>query len=103
LNKRIIEFIGKNTGDGECFCWDVDKENFIKVKGKEPGIFDYEPYGMVELMDFHKAIKNNDINYVKENGFLRLYPDDVFEEWDENNINKKSKIKVKIEIEVLDE
>lgn len=22
-----IEFIGINSGDGESFCWDVDKEN----------------------------------------------------------------------------
>lgn len=31
-----IEFIGINSGDGESFCWDVDRENFIKIKGYEP-------------------------------------------------------------------
>ena len=33
---KTFEFIGIPSGDYESFCWDVDKETFKKITGKEP-------------------------------------------------------------------
>lgn len=35
-----IEFKGIPSGDYEGFCWDVDKETFIKIKGEKPNKYD---------------------------------------------------------------
>lgn len=37
---KTIEFIGTLSGDGESACFSVDKETFIRLKGKEPGKYD---------------------------------------------------------------
>ena len=45
-----IEFIGINSGDGESFCWEVDRETFIKIKGYEPDeVFDKNGYGAYKI------------------------------------------------------
>jgi len=80
--KNSIEFTGINSGDYECFCWDVDIETFKKIKGEEPDVFNY-----VE-------IDRSDIdNYKPIGDKVRLYPNDIFE--------RNKRIKVKIEIETL--
>ena len=83
MKTKIIEFTGINSGDYECFCWDVDIETFKRIKGKEPDVFDY-----VE-------IDRSDIdNYKPIGDKVRLYPNDIFK--------RNSKVKVKIEIETLE-
>jgi len=32
---KKIEFYGKSTGDGECFCWDVGEETYKEICGEE--------------------------------------------------------------------
>ena len=82
MKTKTIEFTAINSGDYECFCWDVDIETFKKIKGKEPDVFDY-----VE-------INRSDIdNYKPIGDKVRLYPNDIFK--------SDRKIKVKIEIETL--
>ncbi len=70
---KVIEFIGTPSGDGESFCFDVDEENFIKVKGELPNEYD-ECYQGANL--------------------FRIYPDYFFG-FDE------PKCKIKISIEIL--
>ena len=80
--KKTIEFTAINSGDYECFCWDVDIETFKKIKGEEPDEFDYA------------EIDDSDFDNIKPIGDkVRLYPNDIFK--------KNRKIKVKIEIETL--
>ena len=83
MKTKIIEFEGINSGDYECFCWEVDIETFKRIKGKEPDIFDYSE---IDDSDFD--------NYKPIGDKVRLYPDDIF--------SKDSKVKVKIEIETLE-
>lgn len=33
---RRVEFEGYPSGDGECFCWDVDEATFRRLTGNEP-------------------------------------------------------------------
>jgi hypothetical protein len=54
-----VQFKGIPSGDYESFCWDVTKEEFIKIKGREPDEFDPA--------------------YFNE-GFYRVYPDDIFQD-----------------------
>lgn len=35
-----MKIVGKNSGDYESFCLDVDFDTFVKVKGTEPDEFD---------------------------------------------------------------
>ena len=35
-----VTFEGIPSGDYECFCWDVDRETFIRVTGREPESYD---------------------------------------------------------------
>ena len=43
-DNKTFEFKGIPSGDGESFCWDVDKETFIKIKGIEPEVSDQSFY-----------------------------------------------------------
>lgn len=54
---KDIEFEATCSGDGECFCWEVDKETYIKIKGWDDEL---SPYDMIT-----------------ENLF-RIYPNDIF-------------------------
>lgn len=67
-----IEFVGINSGDNESFCWDVDKDTFIKIKGKEPETYDK--------------------SYFNER-LYRVYPSDFY-----GFDSPKSKVKLSIEI-----
>ena len=83
MKTKIIEFEGINSGDYECFCWEVDIGTFKRIKGKEPDVYDYA------------EIDDSDFNNIKPIGDkVRLYPSDIF---------KGNKVKLKIEIEDLDE
>ncbi len=53
------ELIGYSSGDNECFCFDVKKDIFLNLTGKEPTEF--------EKAAFHI-------------GHYRLYPEDVLSE-----------------------
>jgi len=81
--KKTIEFTAINSGDQECFCWEVNTETFKRIKGKEPDVFDYV------------KIDRSDIdNYKPIGDKVRLYPDDIFK--------SGNKIKIKIELEILE-
>lgn len=69
-----IEFVAIPSGDHEAFCWDVDRETFIKIKGNEPE------------EDFDNSYFNK--------GLFRIYPDDFYG-------FDKPKCKIKLLIEVL--
>lgn len=55
---KIIEFKGIPSGDYESFCWDVTREDFIKIKGRAPEVF--------EESDFNK-------------GLYQIYPDEFYD------------------------
>lgn len=38
--RKHFEFEGEPDGDGECFCWNVDRETFVKIVGREPTKWD---------------------------------------------------------------
>lgn len=54
---KEIEFEGFPSGDMESFCFDVTKEDYIKINGEEPGEFDKS---------------------VNKDNLYRIYPDDFF-------------------------
>jgi len=89
--KKTIEFTGINSGDYECFCWDVDIETFKRIKGEEPDIFDYVGVDNLDL----DGIEDEDLDSIKPiDGKFRLYPNDIFQ--------RSTKVKIKIEVEILD-
>jgi len=45
-----VEFIGFPSGDGESFCWDVSRETFVRVVGREPGEDDGAVFHMPERL-----------------------------------------------------
>lgn len=40
MSKKIVHFIGIPSGDNEAFCWDVTKEEFKRLTGKNPSKHD---------------------------------------------------------------
>ena len=80
--KKTIEFTGINSGDYECFCWNVDIETFKRIKGEEPDAFNYVEIDRSDI-DNYKPIGNK----------VKLYPNDIFK--------RNKRIKIKIEIETL--
>lgn len=70
---RTFKFEGIPSGDMESFCWDVDKETYVRIKGKEPGKFD-------------KSVSHKDM--------YKIYPDDFYG-------FDKPKCKMTINIEVI--
>ena len=66
--KKEFEFVGFNSGDGEEFCFEVDKETFIKITGREPEDFDYANGDWDEEGNFIPDKKSS----------LRLYPFHLF-------------------------
>jgi len=73
IQSETYEFQGIPSGDCESFCWDVDKETFIKIKGEAPNKHD-------------KSRVNK--------GLYRIYPDDFYG-------CDKPKCNMKISIEVI--
>jgi hypothetical protein len=80
--KKEFEFVGFNSGDGDSFCFEVDKETFIKVTGRQPDAFDYVNGDWDENENFIPDKKS----------LLRLYPDDLF-----GYLGKMVKIKLIVE------
>lgn len=56
-----ITFEGIPSGDHECFCWDVDRETFIRLMGHEP---EEEERFTFDRSHFNK-------------GLYKVYPSDV--------------------------
>ena len=71
---KAYEFQGISSGDGDSFCWDISKEDFIKIKGKNPNKYDKS---------------------MERKGLYRLYPNDFYG-FDDPKCN------IKISIEVLE-
>ena len=76
---KEIEFNAICSGDGECFCWEVDKETYIKIKGWDNA---FSPYDCVKL-DF-----TEDMKPIMKSDRFRIYPDDIFGYTDEGNEKK---------------
>ena len=94
--KKSVEFIGKPTGDGECFCWEVDEENFMKATNEVPD----------EIMDYIGGkYSHKDGKFI--GGKLMVYPNSIFSEMylDNEEIYRhkiQKKIRIKISFEELD-
>lgn len=79
-----MKFKAKLSGDGECFCFLVDKDTYIRLKGKK---------------EYTKELKlNKEMN--KEIGCnipfeYYIYPRDLF------GYNKETEVETEVEIEVL--
>lgn len=67
---RQMEFEGIPSGDYECFCFAVDRETFVRLKGEEPDEHDEN--------DFHE-------------GMFKIYPGTLFG-------HSEAKIQVKVEV-----
>jgi hypothetical protein len=74
--KRKFTFEGVPSGDCECFCWDVDRETYIRVTGMKPDKYDRG----------------------RTKGTYKLYPNDIvgFEVFE-----RGTKLKVSVSIEGL--
>ena len=68
-DNKTFEFKGIPSGDGESFCWDVDKETFIKIKGIEPEVSDQSFYNnelyMIYPNDLYSNTGVENTHYVK--------------------------------------
>ncbi len=67
---KEIEFKAKCGGDGECFCWIVDKETYIKIKGWDEL---NSPFDCL-VWDFDK---DGEMAIPKSDKY-RIYPNDIF-------------------------
>jgi hypothetical protein len=65
LNKDVT-FDAVVSGDGECFCFEVDSTNFVKVTGEQPDVIN------------HKLSYNEDTHTLDRLETLLLYPSGVF-------------------------
>ena len=63
-----VEFRGCCSGDGESFCWEVDKETYLKIKG----VSEVDPYdSIITGLD-------DELNPIAKSNRFRIYPDDIF-------------------------
>lgn len=62
------KFIGEFSGDGECFCWEVDIKTYIKITKEEPDVYDYVERDYSEGF-FEPKPKGN---------LVKLYPSNIF-------------------------
>jgi len=76
-----IEFEAYCTGDGESFCWEVDKETYIRIKGWD----EFSPYACI------KCVFDDNGNPVAKSDTFRIYPSDIF---GFSNTEIKRKIKI---------
>lgn len=67
---KEFKFRAFPSGDHEAFCFDVDRETFIKIKGNAPEVRDASCY---------------------RKGKFRIYPGDIFD--------SKNELKIKIKVE----
>lgn len=65
---KIIKFSGIPSGDFDSFCWDVSKEDFIKITNEEP--------------------TEDDISFSNK-GLYRIYPNNFHDNKDMCNIEIK--------------
>jgi len=77
-----IEFIGKPSGDCECFCWDVDEQTFIEIEGK----------------DSYKKEKE----YKNKHEVWRIYQTTILNAMG-FSLSENRKMRIKMIIEVIDE
>ena len=101
MGKKIneFEFIGLPSGDQECFCWEVDIETFMRIKGEDPDVYNY----------VIKKYEDDKLEPIPIGNMVKLYPDDIFNNeyiFDENeeviDINYLGKCKIKISFEEIE-
>lgn len=86
--KKEFKFTAVNSGDGESFCFEVDRETFRKVMKRDPE--DFMDYVKGEFIDAEDGTTFKPEN---ENA-LRIYPDSLFGGF-------KEKVKIKITVESI--
>jgi len=84
VNLKEIEFVGVTSGDGECFMFKVDEDNFKKATGNNPADWDNAN------QEWDRELKL----YVPKGDVFKLYPNDIFGDSGE-------KLKVKVIVEKL--
>lgn len=89
---KSFEFIGKPSGDGESFCWEVDVETFKQITGEEPEGWDY-------VDKEYKYNANGSVEFYNLSELVRLYPDDIFSK--DTPFERFSKLKIRIEFEEM--
>ena len=86
---ETFEFVGTSSGDGECFCFSVDIETFIKLYGKayyeEELRYRKECYD--EVPSLYESRKEEYLNPTS----MDVYPSKFFKS------DKKLKIKIEVE------
>lgn len=78
-----IEFEAICTGDGESFCWEVDKETYLRIKGWNDELSPFD----CAIIDFDENTK-----VIMKSDKFRIYPNDIF-----GLGNEKNKKMIKIE------
>lgn len=89
---KTYEFIGVPSGDGECFCWEVDVDTFKKVTGREHDGWDY-------VSCDHKWGKDGNMEFYNLSELVKLYPDHIFSK--DTPFERYGKLKIKIEFEEM--
>lgn len=78
-----FQFVGTPSGDYESFCWDVDFDTYVLIKGEEPGQYDRS----INFEDYTGK------DFYRNDNMYRIYPNDLF----------KSKKKLIITITIEDQ
>lgn len=81
---KTIKFVAVNSGDGESFCFNVDRKTFIDVTGREPEDLDFQS-GNFTYIDDELVFKADDEDK------CRLYSNDIF-----GDSNKEIEVDIKI-------
>ncbi|WP_063562917.1 hypothetical protein [Paenibacillus sp. O199] len=69
---KTIKFKAVNSGDGESFCFDVDRETFTLITGREPE--DWMDYQSGEYVG-----QDDELMFVSSDpNKCRVYPNDIF-------------------------
>ncbi len=85
----IYEFNAMSGGDGECFCFFVDKETYIKICGEEEYAFE-----LAHLKSWHEEVYSEPGSEpFTEPTEWPIYPNKFFK--------SSTNLKIKIEVEEL--
>jgi len=82
-----FEFVGYPSGDYESFCWDVDKETYIKIKTERYKLNGWSDQEIEEQFNENSLVCDKAVFH--EEMFM-IYPNDIID----NDFKDKQKITV---------
>lgn len=88
---KKFTFEGILSGDGECFCFKVDKETWIRINGQQD--YDYE-------IAYQKAACAEIGQEYVEPTHMLLYPGDIFY-YNDGEGDQHNKVRVSVEVDSI--